>query len=105
MNFLSSVDIFSSIDLYELSQVCDALKLERFGPNELIIKQYEEGNKFYIVESGEAYAFLINNGEEEEKIVREYKRGGFFGELALIRDEPRAANVKTKVFPSILILD
>jgi len=69
MNFLSSVDIFSSIDLYELSQVCDALKLERFGPNELIIKQNEEGNKFYIVESGEAYAFLKNNGEELKLLI------------------------------------
>ena len=56
MNFLSTVEIFQSIELYELGQICDALKIEKFGPNEIIINQYEEGNKFYLIESGEAFA-------------------------------------------------
>lgn len=63
MKFLLTVEIFSSIDLYELSQICDALKLEKFKANETIIQENEVGDKFYLIESGEAYAVkAINNG-------------------------------------------
>ena len=59
MSFIMSVEIFSSVELYELNQICDAFKLEKYGVNEIIINQNEEGNKFYIIESGEAYAVKI----------------------------------------------
>ena len=45
--------------------------------------------------SGEAYATKDIDGEI--KTVMEYTSGSYFGELALIKDEPRAANVIAKV--------
>ena len=38
----------------------------------------------------------MNEGEETQKVY-DYSKGGYFGELALIRNEPRAANVIAKV--------
>jgi cAMP-dependent protein kinase regulator len=55
-NFLKSVDILKSVDTYELTQICDALKVEKVKADEYIIKQGEEGDKFYIIEEGLAYA-------------------------------------------------
>lgn len=45
---------------------------------------------------GEASAVLKrDNGEQETVMV--YKNSGYFGELALIRDTPRAVSVIAKV--------
>lgn len=50
------------------------------------------GDKFYILESGEAEAFKRG----EEKPLKTYGKGDYFGELALLEDKPRAASVVSK---------
>ena len=42
--------IFSIIDLYELTQICDALKIEVINKGDLIIKEGDSVNVFYILE-------------------------------------------------------
>jgi len=54
--FLKSVNILSTIESYEISQIADALKIEKVKAGEYIIRMKEEGDKFYILEEGEAYA-------------------------------------------------
>ena len=50
---------------------------------------------------GNIHEFLAKNANflgEKEKEVMNYKPGDYFGELALLKDEPRAASIKAKVF-------
>ncbi len=54
--FLKSVEILSSMNDYEISQMSDALKTTIFKAGEYIIRQGDDGDNFYIVEEGEAYA-------------------------------------------------
>jgi CRP-like cAMP-binding protein len=49
------------------------------------------------VEDGHALG-TKNNSENEPYIVKSFKKGDYFGELALIRGTKRAANVIAKVF-------
>ena len=86
-SFLKRVPILASLDAYELSQVADALKPETFTAGSAIVKQGEPGEKFYILEEGECHA------EKDAATVMEYSAGDYFGELALLNDEPRAASV------------
>merc|ERR1712107_57893 len=86
-DLLKSVSILTSIGSYERSQIADALKSETFKKGESIVVQDEPGDKFYIVEDGLLYA------EKSGAKVMEYKSGSYFGELALIRNQPRAASV------------
>jgi cAMP-dependent protein kinase regulator len=95
--FLNSVEILSGMDAYEISQISDALKIVKVKEGEFIIRQGEMGDKFYIVEDGEAYATKIINESEEPLQVKEYHVGGYFGELALLKNECRNANVIAKV--------
>mmetsp|Transcript_39278 Transcript_39278/g.83674 ORF Transcript_39278/g.83674 Transcript_39278/m.83674 type:complete len:405 (+) Transcript_39278:99-1313(+) len=86
-NFLKSVSLISSIDAYERSQIADALIPETFKKGDVIVRQDEAGDKFYIVEEGQLYA---KKGEDR---VMDYKSGDYFGELALLKNQPRAASV------------
>ena len=100
-HFLKCVDILSTMDSYEISLVSEALKKCTFNADEYIIKEGEVGDVFYIVEEGEAVAFSSNKKIPEMN----YGKGSYFGELALLRDQPRAVNVKAKTNVKLLSLD
>lgn len=51
------------------------------------------GDVFYIIEEGEAEATKTFEAGKPAQVVKNYKSGDYFGELALIKGEPRAANV------------
>jgi cAMP-dependent protein kinase regulator len=104
METLKKVDILSSVDDYEVGQIADALQSKRVKANECIIKQGEEGNEFYILEEGEAYATKVTEEGKEER-VKEYKRGDYFGELALLKNEPRNASIIAITECKLLYLD
>lgn len=57
------------------------------------------------MEEGEAYAEKIFKENEPAKRVLDYKKGNYFGELALIRNEPRAASVVAVTDCKLLSLD
>lgn len=63
---------------------------------EILIKN-ELGDKFYILEDGEAIAEKVFVTGENPQKVKEYSKGQYFGELALIKNAPRAASVKAIV--------
>lgn len=86
-NFLSSVDLLKSLDSHERGQIADALRISTYKKGDTIIKEGESGIEFYIVEVGEATAY------KGGAAVMNYKKGDYFGELALINNKPRAATV------------
>jgi cAMP-dependent protein kinase regulator len=64
--------------------------------------QGEEGNAFYIVESGQLAAFKDGNPNP----VMAYGPGDYFGELSLLGgDHQRAATVRARTDATLLVLD
>jgi cAMP-dependent protein kinase regulator len=55
------------------------------------------GDVFYIVEEGEAEATKSFEPGKPAVTVKYYRKGDYFGELALIKGDPRAANIIAKV--------
>jgi len=98
-SFLAKVPLLGNMDAYERSQLADALKIEVFGDGLVIFKQGDVGNKFYILEDGNAVA--TKEGQE----VMKYSSGDYFGELALIRNQPRAATITAKGEARLLSVD
>jgi len=80
--------LFSHLDENERSDIFDAMFPVSAIPGEVIIQQGDEGDNFYIIDSGEVEVYV--NGEKMVTIGE----GGSFGELALIYGTPRAATVK-----------
>ncbi|CZT21104.1 related to cAMP-dependent protein kinase regulatory subunit [Ramularia collo-cygni] len=92
-SFLEEVQLFSSLTPYERSKIADALETHKYPAGSTIIREGDVGDKFYILECGEAEA--IKRGREDRPL-KQYKVGDYFGELALLDDKPRAASVLSK---------
>ncbi|KAJ1672663.1 hypothetical protein EV182_006736, partial [Spiromyces aspiralis] len=90
--FLSEVPILKSLMQYERQKICDALETVTFNDGEVIMKQGEPGMYFYLIEDGEAKITKVNE-DGVEKTYPSLKKGSYFGELALISDQPRQATV------------
>jgi cAMP-dependent protein kinase regulator len=98
--FLETIPLLSTVESYELYSICDAIKVEKFEKNQYIIKEGEEGDKFYILDEGEAVAT-----KEKMSFKKQYLKGDYFGELALLRNAPRAASVMAVTNCKVLSLD
>ena len=104
--FLKGVKILHNMDEYERAKLADAFKEEWYNPEEIVIKEGElEGNTFYLVMSGEAVATkTVEVGKPPVEVYR-YHAGDYFGERALIKNEPRAANIIAKTQLQVVALD
>merc|ERR1719160_1089505 len=100
-SFLKTVPLLQSMSDYERSQVADGLKSEKFDSGAVIMKEKDPGDKFYILEEGTAEA--VKEGKAEA--VMSYNAGDYFGELALLRNQPRAATVTCTSACKVLTLD
>lgn len=91
------------MDHYERSKLADAVKEKKLKAKQQIIKQGDKYDDiFYILVEGEAYVSFDQNPQE---VVMNYSSGDYFGELALLRGEPRAANVFAQSDCKVICLD
>lgn len=95
-DFLHSVPILQTMDAYERSKMADAIKEKTFAKDEKVITEGEEGQVFYLIIAGEAVATKDLTPGQPATEVMQYKAGEYFGELALLKGEPRAATVTAK---------
>ncbi|KAF2707897.1 camp-dependent protein kinase A regulatory subunit [Pleomassaria siparia CBS 279.74] len=87
--FLEEVPLLSSLTPYERSKIADALETKKYPAGTTIISEGDVGESFYILENGQAEVFKRGL----DKPVKQYQKGDYFGELALLNDAPRAASV------------
>ena len=71
---------------------------------EVVIREGERGDLFYVVESGAFAARLAAHGPDAPP-VKSYASGGCFGELALLYNSPRAATVECTQSGTIWTID
>eukprot|EP00928_Gymnodinium_smaydae_P035950 TRINITY_DN2520_c0_g1_i1.p2 TRINITY_DN2520_c0_g1~~TRINITY_DN2520_c0_g1_i1.p2 ORF type:complete len:318 (+),score=100.98 TRINITY_DN2520_c0_g1_i1:107-1060(+) len=103
--FLNSVPLLAGLGPYERSQLSDALQPQEFPAGTYVLRQGEPGSTFYMIEEGTAVAtkFAADGATEEQ--VMAYAPGDYFGELALLNSEERAANVIAASDVKLLTLD
>lgn len=104
-SFLSRVELLDNMDPYERSQIADALRSVSFIQGEYVIREGEWGEVFYIIEEGQAVATKTLTPGQPPAEVKQYREGEYFGELALLKGEPRAANIIAKSALRCVTLD
>jgi len=88
-------------DLYddEIVQIVETCTVRSLEPGEYIFKDGDEGNEIYIVLSGNA---LVKKGEYE---LARLRKGDLFGELVLLHEKYRNADVISDNYTDVLIIE
>ncbi|KAJ2002880.1 hypothetical protein GGI04_003170 [Coemansia thaxteri] len=90
--FLETVPLLKSLEPYERQKIADALETVSFNDGETIVQQGDAGSDFYLIEHGSIRVYKTDT----DGVCREYPslaQGGYFGELALLDDQPRQATL------------
>ena len=87
--------LFQHLNDHQAKQVYDVMKRVPVKKGDVVIRQGDQGDWFYVVDEGE-YAVTLEQGGKDVEILRYTTQGGAnpcFGELALMYSKPRAATV------------
>jgi len=84
---LRDIPIFAPLPPVTLEQLASNLSHVRVAAGDVVFREGDHGDRFYVVEKGEVTV------EPEGRPPLTLGRGGYFGEIALLRDVPRTATV------------
>ncbi len=88
-NHLSTVPLFATVGDEFLGYLRDRAELVSCGKGQIVCKQGDAADAFYLIRSGLVRVSQAMPGGE---MVRTYlKRGEFFGEIGLLKNQPRNA--------------
>jgi cAMP-dependent protein kinase regulator len=92
---LPPIPFLSHLDDDSFQAIFGLLRLRRFGDGEVILRQGERAESFFLLASGDVV--VARDAEDDGGVVlARLGPGSVFGELALISDEPRRASVLAK---------
>jgi CRP-like cAMP-binding protein len=90
--FLKKVPLFSNFQLEDLLKLKEITEEQIYQTNDIIIKEGESGSKAYIIVSGSVE--VLKKIDDADKPLANLDRTAYFGEMAIIENEPRSATVK-----------
>ena len=92
---LRNVSLLSLLPEPILESLARALVRVELAPGEVVIREGDEGDRFYVIESGTVEV------TKDGALVASLGPGDFVGEIALLRDVPRTATVRA-TSPTVL---
>ena len=96
---LAKIPLFEHLSAKQLAAVDALVTAMDFAPGRELIRQGEPGREFMLVVEGEAE--VLRDGE----VIATRGPGDFFGETALLLDQPRNASVVAKTAMTIEVID
>ncbi len=95
---LQAFPLFQNFSPRVLSQVADQLDLRQFKPGTEIIRQGEIGTEFFVIGQGEVEIWI------DGKLSNALLPGSFFGEVSLLKKQPRNATVRARTDVTCFVL-
>ena len=91
-SFFRRFALFAELDDRELASIANVAKTRRYAKDDVIFHADESGDVFCLIKEGQVKVTMISP-EGKEIILSLLGPGEFFGEMALLDDEPRSATV------------
>uniref|UniRef100_A0A7S4Q425 Cyclic nucleotide-binding domain-containing protein n=1 Tax=Alexandrium monilatum TaxID=311494 RepID=A0A7S4Q425_9DINO len=89
--YLRNSKLLEMMEDEQIASITDCLQVRTYEAGSNIITQDTEGKEFFVLEKGEARVW--KKVKDDEQTYVHYYGGELFGELGLVRNVPRAANV------------
>ena len=100
---LRKVPLFSQLAPSDLERVSEISRERAYPRNSVILFEDDPGDALYVVAQGQVKVVLI--GEDGREVILSVMGDGeFFGEMALVDDEPRSAHVIAMEDSTLLVL-
>jgi CRP/FNR family cyclic AMP-dependent transcriptional regulator len=100
---LRSIPLFSQASQDDLERLATHLIERRFPKDAIIVEEGLAGDYMYVIREGRVKVTKASE-DGREKIMNIFGPGDFFGEMALLDQQPRSASVKTLEATQLLAL-
>ncbi len=97
-------DAFPDLDAAALAALAPLVCVHTYPPETVICQEGAYEDVFYLIVAGEV-AITKQFAPGEERVLRYSGPGDFFGEMALMQDQPRSASVRTTRPTTLLEVD
>ncbi|HUL69055.1 MAG TPA: Crp/Fnr family transcriptional regulator [Gemmatimonadales bacterium] len=103
LEVLKKVPLFASLPDQELAAFAELVRERSYPRGSVILFEDDQGDSLFLLADGQVKVVLI--GEDgREVILSVLREGSFFGEMALLDDQPRSAHVIAMEDSSLLVL-
>ncbi len=98
IEILKEIPFFSQLSDEDLEAIAETVEMQYFGPEQVVFEEGDYGEEMYIIKRGKV------NVIRDYAIIAELSDNAFFGEMALVSEEPRNATVKAMSDVEVLVL-
>jgi CRP/FNR family cyclic AMP-dependent transcriptional regulator len=91
-SFFRKFTLFAELDDRELASIATVAKARRYAKDDVVFHADESGDIFCLIKEGQVKVTMISP-EGKEIILSILGPGDFFGEMALLDNEPRSATI------------
>jgi len=92
VGLLRRLPLLAWLDDAELDKLARRVRRLTYGADEIVVREGDPGDSFYVIERGEALVTL--EGDMAAESLKRLARGSFFGEMSLLTGAPRTATVR-----------
>jgi CRP/FNR family cyclic AMP-dependent transcriptional regulator len=101
-DFLRQVSLFSDLEDGQLDHLASLMQEDRHPAYQLVFREGDEVDAFYIVREGLVTVFRDEPGKPLQVLAR-LEPGGFFGEMGLLNDKARRYASARTAAPTLLL--
>jgi thioredoxin reductase (NADPH) len=94
---------FPAVPREVIVRATEGMRILTFAPGEAVIHEGDPAKDFYVIAHGEA--IVVERDESGiERVINELKEDQYFGEVGLLRGEPRNATVRARTSLDVIVV-